>query len=100
MYQLAQEEVLSPATQIGLPTSTLGLSNQQVVKLNNGPAFPHAPKSIENFWEFLHSWVGNWMWEGIDDEQDTNSDTTWLAEGMTNSLLIWVTEGSYNRKKA
>ena len=40
------------------------------------------------------------MWEGIDIDQDTKSDTTWLADDMTNSLLIWVTDGSYNHKKA
>ncbi len=40
------------------------------------------------------------MWEGIDDDQETKSNTTWLAECMTNSLLIWVTDVSYNRKKA
>ncbi len=76
MYQLAREEVLSPAAQIGLPTSILGLSNQQVVKLNKGPAFPQAPEAIQNFWEFLHSWGRNWMLEGIDDNQNTKSDTT------------------------
>ncbi len=40
------------------------------------------------------------MWEGIDDDQDTKSDMTWIAEGMTHNLLIWVTDGSYDRKKA
>ena len=40
------------------------------------------------------------MWEGIDDGQDTKSDTTWIAEGMTHNLLIWVTDCSYDRKKA
>ena len=39
------------------------------------------------------------MWEKIDTDQDTTSETTWLADGMTNSLLIWVTDGSYNQKK-
>jgi hypothetical protein len=100
MYHLVQEEALSPATQLGSPTSISGFSNQQLVKLNKGPAFPQAPKKISNFWEFLHSWGGNWMWEGIDNDQDTKSDMTWIAEGMTHNLLIWVTDGSYVRKKA
>ena len=99
LYQLAWEEVLSPATQIELPNSISGLSNQRVVKLNKGPAFPQAPKKLKNFWEYLHSWEENWMWEGINNDQETKSDTTWLADGMTNSLLIWVTDGSYNQKK-
>jgi hypothetical protein len=78
----------------------LGFSNQQVVKLNEGPAFPQDPEEISNFWKFLHSWEGNWMWEGIDNDQDKKSDMSWKAEGMTHNSLIWVTDGSYNRKKA
>ncbi len=40
------------------------------------------------------------MWKGIDDDQDTKSDMTWIVEGMMHNLLIWVTDSSYNRKKA
>ncbi len=40
------------------------------------------------------------MWEGIDDDQDTKLDMTWIAEGMTHNSLIWVTDDSYDRKKA
>ena len=74
MYHLIREEAFLPATQLGSPTSILGSSSQQVVKLNEGPAFPQDPMEISNFWEFLHSWGGNGMWEGIDDDRDTKSD--------------------------
>ena len=40
------------------------------------------------------------MWQGINNDQDTKSHMTWVAEGMTHNSLIWVTDGSYNRKKA
>ena len=40
------------------------------------------------------------MWDGIDNDQDTKSDTTWISEGMTHYLLIWVADGSWGRKKA
>ena len=101
MYHLIiREEVFSPATQLGSPTSILGFSNQQVVKHNEGPAFPQDPEEISNFWKFLHSWEGNWMWEGIDNDHDKKSDMSWRAKGMTHNSLIWVTDGSYNRKKA
>ena len=101
VYHLViREEVFSPAIQLGSPTSISGFSNQQVVKLNEGPAFPQDPEEISNFWKFLHSWEGNWMWEGIDNDQDKKSDMSWKAEGMTHNSLIWVTDGSYNRKKA
>jgi hypothetical protein len=78
----------------------LGLSDQKVVKLSEGPALAEVPEEIMNFWEFLYSWGGTWMWDGIDDDQATKGDVTWIAEGMKNNLLTWVTDGSYNRKKA
>ena len=58
MYQLAQEEVQSPATQIGLPPGTLGLSNQQVVKLNKGPVFPQAPEEKRTSGNFFTAGEG------------------------------------------
>jgi hypothetical protein len=100
MYHLAQEEPFSPAVVLGLPTSTLGFSNQQVVKLSKEPALAQTSGEIKNFWEFLHSWGGNWMWEGIDNDQETKEGATWIANGMRHNSLIWVTDSSYNRKKA
>ncbi len=40
------------------------------------------------------------MWEGIEAGQDMPYDMTWVAEGMMNNSLIWVTDGSYDKKKA
>ncbi len=40
------------------------------------------------------------MWEGIDEDHTTKDDVTWIAEGMRNNTLIWVTDGSYDRKNA
>jgi hypothetical protein len=40
------------------------------------------------------------MWEGIETGQGLPYDMSWVAEGMKNHTLIWVTDGSYNRKKA
>jgi hypothetical protein len=40
------------------------------------------------------------MWGGIDDDQETKEDATWIANGMRHNLLIWVTDSSYDRKKA
>ena len=34
------------------------------------------------------------MWEGIEDGQ------AWLVQGMKLDSLLWVTDGSYNRKRA
>jgi hypothetical protein len=40
------------------------------------------------------------MWDDIDSGAHSKDDILWIAEGMTKGLLIWTTDGSYNRKKA
>jgi len=40
------------------------------------------------------------MWEGIEDGQATKSDLSWLVQGMKLDSLLWVTDGSYDRKRA
>ena len=100
MYHLERKELYTPSVVLGLPTSVLGFSDQQVVKLNDGPALATAPKEITEFWKFLYSWGGTWMWEGIEEDQATKEDVTWIAKGMKINTLIWVTDGSYDRKKA
>jgi len=40
------------------------------------------------------------MWEGIEDGQATKSDLSWLIQGMRSNSLLWVTDGSYDRKHA
>ncbi len=58
-----REESLSPLVIQGIPTSVTGLSDQQVVKLSDGPALAKAPDETKDFWEYLYSWGGKWMWE-------------------------------------
>ena len=40
------------------------------------------------------------MWEGIEDGQATKSDLSWLVKGMKSDSLLWVTDGSHDRKRA
>jgi hypothetical protein len=40
------------------------------------------------------------MWDNIDSGAHSKDDILWIAEGVTNGLLIWMTNGSYDRKKA
>ncbi len=40
------------------------------------------------------------MWESIDKSQQTKHNLTWLVESMKSNTLIWVTDGSYDRKRA
>ena len=86
---------------LGDPTSvTTRFSESTVTKQNEGPAIAQGPSQPSDFWEFLYSWGGRWMWEGIDDNQPTKHELTWIVEGMRNRTLSWVTDGSYNRKIA
>ena len=40
------------------------------------------------------------MWDGIEDGQITKHNLLWLIQGMKSGSLIWVTDGSYDRKRA
>ncbi len=94
------EEPILPLVIQGIPTSVTSFSDQQVVKLSKRLALAKAPDKTMDFWEFLYSWGGKWMWEGIEAGKDLLCDMSWVAEGMMNNSLVWVTDGSYNRKKA
>ncbi len=59
-----QEESLLPSVIQGIHTSVISLSDQQVVKLSEGPALAKVPDKTMDFWEYLYSWGGKWMWEG------------------------------------
>ena len=69
-------------------------------KLQDGPDLVNDPKEHTNFWDFIHSWGGSWMWDDIDFTQDTTQDLKWVAEGMQNNTLVWTTDRSYDRKRA
>jgi hypothetical protein len=40
------------------------------------------------------------MWESIDDSQHAKHNLSWLVEGMESNTLTWVTDGSYDMKRA
>ena len=40
------------------------------------------------------------MWASIDNSQQSKHDLLWLLEGMKFNTLTWVTDGSYDRKRA
>ncbi len=69
-------------------------------KLNKGVPFAKEPFILTDFWEFLDTWGGTWMWESIDNSQQHKHNLSWLLEGMTSNTLTWVTDGSYDRKRA
>ena len=68
-YDLAWGEELLPTFKRGAPTSVLTYTNTKVNKLNEGVPFAKEPLLPTDFWEFLDTWGGTWMWESIDDSQ-------------------------------
>jgi hypothetical protein len=40
-----------------------------VTKLNEGPELATSLNQPADFWEFLYSWGGEWMWEGLDGDK-------------------------------
>lgn len=67
----------------------------------DGPALvAHGPSRPEDFWQFLEGWGGEWMWEHLCVEEPAAKDLTWVIEGMQRGSLVWVTDGSYDPKRA
>jgi hypothetical protein len=100
LYHIVREELLLPTFIQGTPTSIIGPTIQRVVKLSEGPVLTKALNGRQDFWEFLYSWGGQWMWEGIEAGKGLPYNMLWVVEGMKNNTLLGVTDGSCDRKKA
>ncbi len=99
-YNLVWEEDLLPTFQRGASTSVLTLTNAKMIKLNKGVPLAKGLLLPTDFREFLDTWGGTWMWESIDNSQQSKQNLSWLVEGMESNALTWVTDGSYKRKRA
>ena len=73
-YNLTWKEKLQGDHKMGRSVSVRGLDNKSVNIMNMGPPLSRGPQQPSNFWEFLRSWGGEWMWDGIKDSQDTKQD--------------------------
>jgi hypothetical protein len=100
MYQKTLEETSIQNFPTGIPTSVVETSEYKVNKLQDGPLPPAPRDNTQSLWEFLATWRGTWMWDDIDSGAHSKDNILWIAEGMTKGLLIWMTNGSYDRKKA
>ncbi len=92
-YKLVSGEPIATGFIKGAPT-------QLVIKLSEGPTLAEETEKEMEFWEFLRSWGGAWMWEGAEPGNGSPSNMSWVADGLTLGSLIWVTDGSYDRKRA
>jgi hypothetical protein len=65
-YKLVLNEPISTGSIKGGPTSVSGLTAQLVTKLSEGPTLTKETENEMDFWEFLCSWGGAWMWDGVE----------------------------------
>jgi hypothetical protein len=98
-YTLTWKEQLRGNHVMAQPVSVQGSHKTHSNKLNIGPTLARGPQQPSDFWDFLRTWGGEWMWEGIEDGQATKHNLSWLVQGMESNTLLWVTDSSYDRKR-
>jgi hypothetical protein len=76
IFLKAQEECNVLELPLGIPTSVIEISATTVTKLQEGPRSPKLTKTSQMFWEFISTWGGTWMWEGIGAGTHSKDDLT------------------------
>ena len=64
------------------PVSVWGLNDTHINKMSTGPPLAKGPQQPGNFWKFLRSWGGEWMWEGVEDSHTMKHDLSWLTHSF------------------
>ena len=65
-----------------------------------GPSFAVGPTMPDDCWHYLKSHGGDWMWDKFYGTPSSKNDLSWLVAAVRNGTVIWVTDGSYDRKHA
>jgi hypothetical protein len=82
-----------------VPASVIQTSPNTAHLFDAGTPLPSKkPTSTStNFWDFVWSHGGTWMWEFIEGKHD---DMSWISDALKNGTAIMVTDGSFNRSIA
>ena len=100
-YRIAWSDALDVQMHTGKSVSITVTASETIIRQQTGPAqATHCPSSPDDFWHFLSSLGGEWMWEGLNSEALSGDNIQWLVNGMSNGSLIWIADGSYDRKRA
>jgi hypothetical protein len=91
-YHRAQDIDLIPDGWV--PANVLVVQENVVHRRSVGTPVPSPVLKFPNFWEFLKSLGGEWMWDYI---QEGEIDVTWISTALTTGIFIGVTDRSYNR---
>ena len=93
----APAQLVSGESPLGPPVLVERQSDGTIARKECGPSFVICTLQPEDFWEFLRSWGGEWIWENVEDECQ---DLRWLADALVNGTAVLVTAGSFNKKRA
>ena len=93
----APAQLVSGVRPLGLPVSIERRPDGTIAQKECGLSFAVGPLQSGEFWEFLRSWGGKWMWENVVDE---GQDLRWLADALVNGTAVLVTNGSFNKIRA
>ena len=81
----------------GVPVTAERVEDTTIRCREVGPSLASSPSQPDDFWAFLCSWGGDWMWEHIEDE---GQDIQWMVDALKNGTAVLVTDGSFDRKMA
>ena len=68
-----------------------------VLRRSIGPPLATPITTDRNFWDFLRSFGGKWMWNNI---VEGYIKVEWIKTALETNTFIGVTNGSYNRERA
>ena len=88
------------ADPFGVPASVDSSVGDVANLLSTGPSLATGPSQPTDFWKFLKSWGGMWMWDQFHLDDPSSADLTWLVTAIRNNTAVWVTDGSFDRKRA
>ena len=65
------------------------------VKMTGGPFHTKEDPEAHTLMEFLRSWGGSWIWDGL----VLPDEPSWIAEALANSTLSCITDKPHDHKK-
>ena len=97
-YSRGWHEAISPPR--GQPASVDCSFASEATLLSTGPPLASGPSDPTDFWKYLKNWGGVWMWDTFHLDDPSSADLSWLVLAVRNNTAVWVTDGSYDRKRA
>ena len=95
--QYCQEGEFNAIPQHCVPANVIYTSEGIVLRTSIGPPLAIPITMDRNFWDFLRSFGGEWMWNNI---VEGYIEVEWIKTALETNTFIGVTDGSYNRERA